>query len=98
MVVLQQDAVQSVRVLSSMSVLAFLAVVLRIFARLRTRNGLFIEDFLIIAALCLFYAIVGLLFAAILGPNSAGTSNINVMTLEELDHYAMVGAFKHFKS
>lgn len=94
MVVLQQDGAESLQVFSSMSALAFLAVLLRIFARLRVRNGLAVEDFLIIAALCPFYSIVGLFFAALFGPNSSGTSELSLMALPDLEYFAKVRRFQ----
>lgn len=90
MVAMQEDGVETLRVLSSMTVLTFVAVALRVFARSRTKSGLALEDFLMIVALGMFYIVVGLFFAGLLRPNASGTSNRNLMTLPEVNNYAEV--------
>ena len=74
---LPPDGSLSFRISLAMITLASLAVALRFFSKLNTKQGIAIEDVVMAIALGLFYTDQGVFLTGLLEPGTTGTSNID---------------------
>ena len=74
---LPPDGALSFRTSLAMILLTSIAVTLRFYSRLNTRQGIAIEDVVMALALCFFWTDQGIFLTGLLEPGTSGSSNID---------------------